>query len=116
MPSAVSDDGNGTAPRDLRHPGVLPDERDAVYFVSATAFNLLGIDRWARRFRYVNHYESFDGHHPNVFVLHERSDRAFESIEEIVNYLLGHKEVADLVAGGGTAERRGKATFLMFDE
>ncbi len=87
-----------------------------VYFVSATAFNLLGIDRWVRGFRYVNHYDSFDGHQPNVFVPRERSDRAFESIEQIVNYLLGHKEVADLVAAGGSPERRGKATFLMFDE
>src|SRR5262249_56742735 len=33
-----------------------------VSFVSATAFNLLGIDRWVRRFEYVNFYDSFDGH------------------------------------------------------
>ena len=39
-----------------------------IWFVSATAFNLLGIDRWVRNFRYVNYYDSFDGHHPNVFV------------------------------------------------
>jgi biotin carboxylase len=87
-----------------------------VYFVSATAFNLLGMDRWVKGFRYLNHYDSFDGHHPNVFVPAERSDRAFESIEEIVNYLLGHKEVADLVARSGQPGRRGKAAFLMFDE
>ena len=35
-----------------------------IYFVSATAFNLLGIDRWVRRFRFVNYYDSFDGTHP----------------------------------------------------
>ena len=83
-----------------------------IYFVSATAFNLLGIDRWVRRFRFVNYYDSFDGTHPNVFVPSEQTPRAFESIEEIVNYLLGHKEIGDLVArnGGG-----GKAAFLMFD-
>ena len=48
-----------------------------------------------------------------MFVPGERSPRAFESIEEICNYLLGHKEVVDLRrrrAGGG------KAVFLMFDE
>src|SRR4029078_2266921 len=39
-----------------------------VYFVSATAFNLLGIDRWVRGFRFVNYFDSFDGHHPHVFV------------------------------------------------
>jgi len=26
-----------------------------IYFVSPTAFNLLGIDRWVREFRYVCH-------------------------------------------------------------
>jgi len=83
-----------------------------VYFVSATAFNLLGIDRWVRNFRFLNYYDSFDGHHPHVFVPREREPRAFESIEEIVNYLLGHKEVVDWVEARGP----GKATFLMFDE
>jgi biotin carboxylase len=84
-----------------------------IYFVSATAFNLLGIDRWVRNFRFVNYYDSFDGTHPNVFVPTEREPRAFESIEEICNYLLGHKEVVDYVA-----QRRdgGKVVFLMFDE
>lgn len=83
-----------------------------IYFVSATAFNLLGIDRWVRNFRFVNYYDSFDGHHPHVFVPREREPRPFESIEEIVNYLLGHKEVVDWVGSRGG----GKAAFLMFDE
>ena len=83
-----------------------------VYFVSATAFNLLGMDRWVRNLRYLNYYDSFDGHHPNVVVPGERSPRAFESIEEICNYLLGHKEIVDYVSARGP----GKAVFLMFDE
>jgi biotin carboxylase len=83
-----------------------------VYFVSATAFNLLGIDRWVRTFRFINYYDSFEGWHPNVFVPRERPTRTFESIEEIVNYLLSHKEVSDLVRERGG----GKAAFLMFDE
>jgi biotin carboxylase len=83
-----------------------------VYFVSATAFNLLGIDRWVRNFTFVNWYDSFDDRHPNVFVPKERSRQEFDSIEEIVNHLLGHKEVADLVERRGGA---GKACFLMFD-
>jgi biotin carboxylase len=84
-----------------------------IYFVSATAFNLLGIDRWVRKFTFVNWFDSFDGTHPNVFVPKERGYHEFESIEEIVNHLLGHKEVADLVEDRGG---RGKACFLMFDE
>jgi biotin carboxylase len=83
-----------------------------VYFVSATAFNLLGIDRWVRNFRFVNYYDSFDGLHPNVFVPRERPPRSFGSIEEICNYLLGHKEVVDFVSERGP----GKVCFLMFDE
>ena len=83
-----------------------------IYFVSATAFNLLGIDRWVRNFRFINYYDSFDGHHPHVFIPREREPRPFGSIEEIVNYLLGHKEVVDWVGPRGS----GKAAFLMFDE
>ena len=82
-----------------------------VWFVSATAFNLLGIDRWVRSFRFLNYYDSFDGHHPRVFAPTHQSPPVFGSIEEICNYLLGHKQVVDLVKPDG-----GKALFLMFDE
>ncbi len=84
-----------------------------VYFCSATAFNLLGIDRWVRNFTFVNYYDSFDGAHPNVFVPKEQTPREFESIEEICNYLLGHKEVVDEIQRRGPG---GKICFLMFDE
>ena len=84
-----------------------------IYFVSATAFNLLGIDRWVRNFKFINYYDSFDGWHPNVLVPHEQEPREFSSIEEICNYLLGHKEVADYVRARGPG---GKVAFLMFDE
>ncbi|MBS0452861.1 MAG: biotin carboxylase [Proteobacteria bacterium] len=84
-----------------------------IYFISATNFNLLGMDRWVNRFRYINYIDCFDGRHPNVFVPSESPHAEFESIEDINNYLLQHKEVIDLI------ERRGGkpvATFLMFDE
>ena len=84
-----------------------------IYFVSPTAFNLLGIDRWVRNFRYVCHYDSFDGGHPNVFVPADRRAPEFESIEDICNYLLGHPEVCSLVRGNGPG---GLVTFVMFDE
>ena len=82
-----------------------------VWFVSATAFNLLGIDRWVRSFGFVNYYDSFDGNHPRVFAPTHAAPPEFDSIEEICNYLLGHKDVVDHVSPGG-----GKALFLMFDE
>jgi biotin carboxylase len=84
-----------------------------IYFVSATPFNLLGMDRWVRNLRYINYYDSFDGFHPNVFVPGEQTSREFGSIEEICNYLLGHKEVVDYIGRHGSG---GKAVFLMFDE
>jgi len=83
-----------------------------IWFVSATPFNLLGIDRWVRNFAYLNYYDSFDGRHPNVFVPTHVTPPTFDSIEEICNYLLAHKEVVDHVRERGP----GKAVFLMFDE
>lgn len=83
-----------------------------ISFVSATAFNLLGLDRWVRRLEYVSYYDSFDGRHPHVFAPHHESAPAFESIEQICNYLLGHEEVVGRIRSRGG----GKAIFLMFDE
>ncbi len=84
-----------------------------IYFISATNFNLLGISEWVRNFRYINYIDCFDGRHPNVFVPAESPHRDFESIEDIVNYLLEHKEVIDYIKGRGGDP---KAVFLMFDE
>jgi len=106
----------------LRRNGVLHDVSEIrrffrtnetpISFVSATAFNLLGIDRWVRRLEYVSYYDSFDGHHPHVFAPHHESTRAFDSIEQICNYLLAHEEVVGRIRSRGG----GKAVFLMFDE
>jgi biotin carboxylase len=84
-----------------------------IYFISPTAFNLLGIDRWVRSLRYVCYYDSFDGGHPNIFVPADRRAPEFESIEDICNYLLRHPEIASMMRGEGPG---GLATFVMFDE
>jgi biotin carboxylase len=101
---------------DIRH--FFRTTETPIYYVAATAFNLLGIDKWVRNLTYVNYYDSFDGTHPNIFVPAERPFRAFQSIEEICNYLLAHKEVRDMIAArrpdGATSA--GKACFLMFDD
>jgi hypothetical protein len=94
-----------------------------IYFVSATNFNLLGIDEWVRNFRHVNYIDCFDGRHPNVMVPSASPHHEFESIEDIVNYLLQHKDALDFMrrrsrdrkSGNGKADL-GKAVFLMFDE
>lgn len=84
-----------------------------IYFVSATNFNLLGLDEWVKGLRFISYIDCFDGQHPNVFVPSKMPHDVFQSIEEITNYLLEHKEVADYVARRGPG---GKVSFLMFDE
>ena len=84
-----------------------------IYFISATNFNLLGLDEWTKNFKYINYLDCYDGRHPNVFVPSEQSHAEFQSIEDINNYLLQHKEVIDVL------KRRGgkpKFVFLMFDD
>ena len=84
-----------------------------IHFISPTAFNLLGIDRWVRNFFYVNYFDSFEGSHPRVSVPQERPHPEFESVEDICNYLLTHDQVLELVRSRGPG---GKAVFVFFDE
>lgn len=86
---------------------------EPIYFISATPFNLLGIDEWVRNFHFINYIDCFDGQHPHVFVPQEAPHRPFTSIEDINNYLLSHKEVVDYIRARGPG---GKAVFLFFDE
>ena len=84
-----------------------------IYFISATNFNLLGMDEWVKNFKFICYIDCYDGRHPNTFVPSEAPHREFTSIEDINNYLLEHKEVIDYI------KRRGgepKACFLMFNE
>ncbi len=86
---------------------------EPVYFVSATNFNLLGLDEWIKGFKYICYIDCYDGQHPNVFCPSEKPHAEFQSIEDINNYLLQHEEVIDFI------RRRGgkpKFVFLMFDE
>ena len=84
-----------------------------IFFVSATNFNLLGIDEWVRNFKYINYIDCYDGRHPNVICPKEQPHAVFQSIEDINNYLLQHKEVVDYIEGRGP---KPKLVFLMFDE
>ncbi len=84
-----------------------------IYFVSATNFNLLGLDEWCKNFKYICYIDCYDGRHPNVFCPSEMPHPEFQSIEDINNYLLQHKEVIDLIKSRGGKPR---FVFLMFDE
>jgi hypothetical protein len=64
-----------------------------IYFVGATPFNLLGMDRRVRNFSYVTYYDGWDGAHPRVFSPRHKPYIEFESGEEINNWLLINPEV-----------------------
>ena len=82
-----------------------------IWFVSATAFNLLGIDRWVRGSATSTTTTRSTGRTPTSSSRRTTPPPTFDSIEEICNYLLSHKEVIDRIGAAGG----GKALFLMFD-
>ena len=86
-------------------------------FVSATPFNLLGMDEWVRGFTFINFIDCFDGKHPAIFVPPEKPHPVFESIQEINNYLLEHEDVVRLIKRNAPKGRgpRGNVVFLFFD-
>ncbi|MEZ5594276.1 MAG: biotin carboxylase [Gammaproteobacteria bacterium] len=84
-----------------------------IYFVSPTAYNILGIDQWVNNFEYINYFDSFDGYHPRVFIPDTSGPPEFRSMEDVNNYLLDHKDViAHFKKRGG----KGKLLLVMFDE
>ncbi len=85
-----------------------------IFFVSPTAFNLLGLEKFVNRFYHINYFDSFDGHHPRVFVPSEKSHAEFESMEDVCNYMLQHKEVIDRIRKAGKGPAR--VLFVMLDE
>ncbi len=85
-----------------------------IFFVSPTAFNLLGVEKFVNRFYHINYFDSFDNHHPRVFVPEETGARDFQSMEDVCNYLLSHKEVIDRIRKSGKAQPN--LLFVMFDE
>ncbi len=87
--------------------------KQPIYFVGPTAFNLLGVDRWVRNFQYLCYYDSWDGAHPRVFAPSNQPYVEFESSEQINNYLLRDPEVqAYLKKRGGTP----MIVMVFFDE
>jgi biotin carboxylase len=94
-----------------------------VYFVSPTAYNILGLDDWVSSMRYVCYFDSFDGAHDHVFVPTHAGPREFETFESVNSYLLGHKEVVDRIRHGGpttpgvdNVDGPAYVLFVMFDE
>lgn len=87
-----------------------------IYFLGATPFNLLGLDRWVRNFTYVTYYDAWDGAHPRVFTPQHKPYVEFESGEHINNWLLENPEVRAFVEGRRAKGQRPKVAMVFFDE
>lgn len=87
-----------------------------IYFIGATPFNLLGLDRWVRNFTYVAYYDAWDGAHPRVFTPAHRPPVDFESGEHINNWLLENSEVRAFIASRNRPGTRPKIAMVFFDE
>ncbi|HET9649746.1 MAG TPA: biotin carboxylase [Microlunatus sp.] len=87
-----------------------------IYFIGATPFNLLGMDRWVRNFSYITYYDGWDGGHPRVFTPKRRPYIEFESGEEINNWLLSNPEVIAHIAAKTVPGVRPKICMVFFDE
>jgi D-alanine-D-alanine ligase-like ATP-grasp enzyme len=86
-----------------------------IYFVGATPFNLLGLDRWVRNFSYVTYYDGWDGAHPRVFTPKHKPYIEFTSGEEINNWLLINPEVRAYMSRPAPQGQRPKVVMVFFD-
>lgn len=87
-----------------------------VFFVGATPFNLLGLDRWVRNLSYISYYDGWDGAHPRIFTPKDKPAREFESGEDINNWLLRHHEVRACIESRTPNGTRPKIALVFFNE
>lgn len=87
-----------------------------IFFIGATPFNLLGLDRWVRNFTYVSYYDAWDGGHPRVFTPSFKPYREFGSGEEINNWLLLNAEVRTRMTKDLRPGVRPKVAMVFFNE
>jgi hypothetical protein len=86
-----------------------------IYFIGATPFNLLGLDRWVRNLWYVTYYDGWDGAHPRVFTPADKPYVEFGSSEEINNWLLCNPEVRAFMSRGLAPGVRPKVAMVFFN-
>ncbi|MBM6591035.1 biotin carboxylase [Brevibacterium sp. RIT 803] len=87
-----------------------------IYFIGATPFNLLGLDRWVRNFSYITYYDGWDGGHPRVFSPRYKPFVEFDSGEAINNWLLLNAEVRAHMTANVPHGERPKVAMVFFDE
>ncbi|MCE4027512.1 biotin carboxylase [Microbacterium sp. Au-Mic1] len=99
---------------EIRH--YFRTNRTPIFFVGASSFNLLGLDRWVRGFSYIAYYDSWQGAHPRVFSPIHKPYVEWESGEQINNWLLRHHEVRAHIARLTPAGEKPRIALVFFDE
>jgi biotin carboxylase len=89
------------------------ENKTPIYFISASPFNILGLGQLVPSLQYINYFDCFDRFHHRVFTPEERESPEFESMVDVVNYLLRQKEVIKLIRSQPAG---GKLLTVMFDE
>ncbi|GAA2560760.1 biotin carboxylase [Neomicrococcus aestuarii] len=87
-----------------------------IFFVGATPFNLLGLDRWVRNFSYICYYDAWDGAHPRMFTPKRKPFEEFESGEAINNWLLKSPETRQYIRRHTPRGARPKIALVFFNE
>ena len=99
---------------EIRH--ALRTNITPVFFVGATPFNLLGLDRWVRNFHYITYYDGWDGAHPRMFTPKRKPYVEFESGEDINNWLLDNDEVRAFIASKTPEGQTPRIAMVFLDE
>lgn len=89
------------------------DNQTPYYFISASNFNLMSMQRWVKNWQHINLINSYDDQHPNVLVVMDNHEQLFEGIEDINLYLLNQETVEAHIK---QQDMPGKVIFLFFDE
>src|SRR5699024_5358023 len=87
-----------------------------IYFVGATPFNLLGIDRWVRNFSYVTYYDVWVGGRARVFSPRYKRYVILDCGAVIKNSLLLEAEVSAHMTRSIPHGERVKVAMVFFDE
>ncbi|MBN9613259.1 MAG: biotin carboxylase, partial [Actinobacteria bacterium] len=93
----------------------LRDSPQPVFYLSRSATNLVGVDRWVGGLHYVTLSDSWDGSHPRAF-----TPSNIPSIEprgniNIANWLLQNEQVQAYIARNTPAGMRPQVVLAMFD-
>ncbi len=85
------------------------------FFISPTNFNLITLHKWIKSWQDINYINCFDNSAKHCIIPKTSKHPYFESLEQINEYLLNHKDIEKLITTK-TEQTTGKAIFLFFNE